>query len=91
MRGLSGAEYRVFGAERLVFPPSGAFLRDFGAERQVFLLFGAEFRVFGAAGLPGLRRGVHTLTVSGEGMFKNGPKRTYPHSFGGGYARGKGK
>ena len=57
LRGLSGADFRVFGAERLVFLLSGAFLRDFGAGRQVFPLSGADFGVFGAADLPGLTPG----------------------------------
>ena len=57
LRGLSGADFRVFGAGRQVFLLSGAFLRDFGAGRQVFPLSGAIFADFGAAGLPVLRRG----------------------------------
>jgi len=34
MRGLPGADFRVFGAERLVFPPSGAIFYVFGAAGQ---------------------------------------------------------
>ena len=57
LQGLSGADFRVFGAERLVFPPSGAISGTFGAECLVLLLSGAIFGDFGAAGLPRLRGG----------------------------------
>jgi hypothetical protein len=54
---VPGADFVVFGADRLVFPLSGADFRVFGADRLVFPLCGADFAVFGADRLPGLRRG----------------------------------